>query len=270
MLSPFPGMDPYLEHPGSWPDVHISMITAIRSQLSRTIRPKYTVRIEERVYISDEDDPGRKLYVPDLHLIQRPRHAGGGASSSVGASMAVAEPLALITVMDEEIRERRLSVIDRATHEVVTIIEVLSPANKMAGARGRRHYKRKRREVFDSDTHLVEIDLLRAGERFVSKEVLPPCEYLVHVSIEQDRPKGLVWPVRLSERLPIVKVPLRAGDPSAPLDLQAALESACEDADYIAGIDYSKPPVPPLSSEWAEWADRLLREKGLRENATPA
>ncbi len=264
MRSPFPGMDPYLEHPGSWPGVHHILISAIQRQLVRMVRPKYMVRIEQRVFISDENDPGRKIYIPDIQVISRPRREDAANPFADVGAVAVAEPIVLTTVIDDEIREYFLQVIDRDSREVVTVIEILSPANKMAGARGRDEYQSKRREILSSDTHLVEIDLLRAGERFVSKEVLPPCEYLVHVSIAPDRPKGVVWPIRLSERLPIVKVPLRAGDPPAPLDLQSALESACEDADYIAGIDYSKPPVPPLSSEWAEWADRLLREKGLR------
>ncbi|MCK4452049.1 MAG: DUF4058 family protein [Anaerolineae bacterium] len=30
MPSPFPGMDPYLEYPVRWPDVHHSLITYIR------------------------------------------------------------------------------------------------------------------------------------------------------------------------------------------------------------------------------------------------
>lgn len=264
MLSPFPGMDPYLENPWSWPGVHHILISSIQRLLIRTVRPKYTVRIEERVFISDEDDPGRKIYIPDLKVIPKSGRARSADPFASGPSVAVAEPIVMTTMMNEEIHEYGLRVIDRETREVVTVIEILSPANKMAGARGRDEYQSKRRDILASDTHLVEIDLLRAGVRFVGMDSLPPCEYLVHVSVRQDRPKGLVWPIRLSERLPIVKVPLKMGDPEAPLDLQAVFESACEDADYIADIDYSKPPVPPLTEEWAEWADRLVREKGLR------
>jgi hypothetical protein len=33
MHSPFPGMDPYLEQPGRWPDVHHRLITAVCDQL---------------------------------------------------------------------------------------------------------------------------------------------------------------------------------------------------------------------------------------------
>ncbi len=35
MKSPFPGMDPYLEDQGRWPDFHASMITYCRDAISR-------------------------------------------------------------------------------------------------------------------------------------------------------------------------------------------------------------------------------------------
>jgi hypothetical protein len=66
MQSPFPGMDPYLESPSLWPDVHHGLLSVAREFLNRRLRPQYHVRVEERVYISDENDPGRKAIVPDL------------------------------------------------------------------------------------------------------------------------------------------------------------------------------------------------------------
>ena len=33
MESPFPGMDPYLEEPSFWPDVHHELIATIRDQI---------------------------------------------------------------------------------------------------------------------------------------------------------------------------------------------------------------------------------------------
>ena len=57
-------MDPYLEDPGLWPDVHNNLITGMQAALTALLRPKYQVRIEERVYVSDDDDPGRGVLVP--------------------------------------------------------------------------------------------------------------------------------------------------------------------------------------------------------------
>ena len=44
MPSPFPGMDPYLEEPRRWPDVHQSLITYIRDALQPAVRPRYFAR----------------------------------------------------------------------------------------------------------------------------------------------------------------------------------------------------------------------------------
>jgi hypothetical protein len=39
----FPGMDPYLEHPSLWPDVHNSLIIAVRDTLAAQLAPRYYV-----------------------------------------------------------------------------------------------------------------------------------------------------------------------------------------------------------------------------------
>lgn len=50
MPSPFPGMDPYIETRG-WEDFHLTMITGLREELVPQVRPRYVVRVEERVYV---------------------------------------------------------------------------------------------------------------------------------------------------------------------------------------------------------------------------
>ena len=187
MPSPFPGMDPYLEDPGLWPDVHHELISVSRDFLNRQLRPKYHVRIEERVYISDENDPGRQVIIPDLRVAEtgsRSRLRPTYLTSTSG--LAVAEPVELTTLIEDEIREARLEVTDRHQRSVVTVIEILSPANKIPGARGRTSYEQKRAEVMNSPSHFVEIDLLRAGTPIAARELLPPADYYVHVS-QQDR-----------------------------------------------------------------------------------
>lgn len=264
MPSPFPGMDPYLEEPGLWPDVHHGLISEMQARLNRSLRPKYHVRIEERVYISDENDPGRKVIVPDLRIA-----AGSEAHqlpfSSHSEALAIAEPIVCTTLIDDEIHEARLEVIDRQQQQVVTVIEILSPSNKVAGSRGRASYETKRREVMTSPSHLVEIDLLRTGEAIHVRELLPPADYVVHVSRKGSRPKGLVWPVLLKQQLPVIAIPLNAEDPDAALDLQLVLNTAYDRAAYDLEIDYRIDPIPPLKSNAASWASELLRVKGMRE-----
>src|SRR5205823_6387723 len=97
-----------------------------------------------------------------------------------------------------------------------------------------------------------------------ARELLPPCDYTVHVSRKQGRPKGLVWPILLRQKLPVVTIPLRPQDGDAKLDLQAVLTAAYDRAAYDMRVNYRSEPVPRLTPEQAAWADALLRAKGLR------
>jgi hypothetical protein len=45
MELPFPGMDPYLEAPSIWPDVHHRLIAALSEQLQSQLGPQYTAVI---------------------------------------------------------------------------------------------------------------------------------------------------------------------------------------------------------------------------------
>src|SRR5437588_11017414 len=168
MPSPFPGMDPYLEDSGLWPDVHNSFLVAARELLTQGVRPKYFVRLEERIYVSGDDDPGRPVLIPDLRIGDRPEFAGLELSAAPIDGVAVAEPETFVTLLDQEIHEPRMEVVDRETHQVITVIELLSPSNKVLGSEGRRSYQEKRDEVLHSPSHWVEIDLLRTGALTVS------------------------------------------------------------------------------------------------------
>ncbi|MGC1309994.1 MAG: DUF4058 family protein [Phormidesmis sp.] len=51
MPSPFPGMDPYLEMPELWSEVHSRLIVAIADNLSEQLSDAYRVAIEKRTYL---------------------------------------------------------------------------------------------------------------------------------------------------------------------------------------------------------------------------
>jgi hypothetical protein len=233
-------MDPYLEHPNQSNDFHLEMIVGIRAALNQDLRPGYYAHIDERVDRSGPDDPGQGIFVAP------PGWAGA------------------ITRLDQHVHEGYLKVIDTSNRRIVTVIELLKPMNKVVGACGLESFRENRDRVMKSSRHWVEIDLLREGHSLMPREKLPDHEYLVFVSPSHRRPDGLFWPIRLSERLPVIPIPLRGKHETVPLDLQAVLEVAYDRARYELDIDYTKEPVPPLSEEWREWADRLLRGKGLR------
>ncbi len=266
MPSPFPGMDPYLEKPSLWPDVHHELISEVRAYLHGIVRPKYYVSVEERLYLTDEDDPENKAgqRVADLRVGQHPGQTDATIGERGTATLEVAQPIELTFPVEEEIREAFLQVFDAESRQVVAVIEILSPSNKSLGSRGRASFEQKRQEILNSASHWVEIDLLRAGAPSVPRELLPPSHYAVHVLRIERRPQAQSWPIHLRQRLPVIAIPLKSGDADAALDLQSVFTSAFDRAAYDARIDYRAVPVPPLESEDAAWADQWLKGKGVR------
>jgi hypothetical protein len=126
-------MDPYLEAPSRWPDVHHELISQMRGLLTEKLRPRYHVRVEERVYVSDSDDPGRAVLVPDLH-VGRSR-AGASAKQVPPVASGSSTPVLMTTVLEEEIHEARLEIRDSTGGRVITVVELLSPSNKVLGSR---------------------------------------------------------------------------------------------------------------------------------------
>jgi hypothetical protein len=137
------------------------------------------------------------------------------------------------------------------------LIEILSPVNKRG--EGARDYAERRMALLQTRTHLLELDLLRQGQRVPLMGEPPPAHYYVYLSRWQRRPYTQVWPVSLREPLPTVPVPLLPPDPDIPLELQAAVKACFDLVGYERLLDYSAPPPPPsLSHEDAAWvADRL-------------
>lgn len=264
MPSPFPGMDPYLETPDLWPDVHHGLINQIQAALNPALRPNYVARVELRVYISDEDDPGREAIIPDLRVETQPRRKRQKRIKNNGAALAIAEPLIVPFLLDDEIKEARLEIRRRESDALVTLIEVLSPTNKIRNSRGRASFMDKRRETMNGPVHWVEMDLLRAGIPSVTRPPLVASDYRVLVSRAGKRTRARYWPISVQQPLPVVGIPLRGNDPDVPLDLGAVLRAAYEVGAYDVSVDYRKEPEPPLVEEDAEWADQLLRQRGLR------
>ncbi len=252
MASPFPGMDPYLEDPATWTGVRAAILAAAFEQLGPAVRPRYAVRFEERVYVTGDDDPGYRLIVPDVRIVERDRVS---PLRPFAASAAIAEPIRVtVPAADDEVHERSLHVIDVRDRSVVTVIELLSPTNKVAQSFGRASFLRKRREVLAGDAHWLEVDLLRDGLRTPRPANVPDTDYRAFLSRSGPPRDAYVWPIRLADRLPAVAVPLRGGDPDVPLDLQAAVAAAVERGSYDLDADYAADPVPPLTGAAAEWA----------------
>lgn len=251
MPPPFPGMDPYLEHADLWPDVHNALIAALRDELSPAVRPRYYVALEERTYL---EEPPELILVgrPDLAVIAaRPESPPSRAGDRGRQVIEVELPAALPA------RETYLEVRGVSDGDVVTIIEILSPANKRPGT-GRRLYLDKRVAVLATRTSLVEIDLLRAGDRMPTLGPLIDADYRLLVSRGWRRPKAEVIAFGVRDPLPAFPVPLRRDEDEPRIDLGRVLHALYDRASYDLRIDYRRPPVPSLAADDTAWAATRL------------
>ena len=260
--SPFPGMDPYLER--RWGNTHTHLVSTAAEELNLRLPDDLSAEIEEYVHI-DVDDGARLARKPDVYVIDDPlsreqRFGPAEGTAVVDVPIVMADP--------GPYTERTIHIMDDAGNRIVTAIEFLSPGNKRSGA-GREEYLRKRAAVLASHTHLIEVDLVRAGNwNDMTEPFSVPPEYRTtyRVSVYRETPTGKLaswYPVRLSDRLPTIAVPLRVDDEEIRLDLQSVLNGAFQKG---AGrrVDYNGTWQPSLSPAEAEWADRLLRAAGER------
>jgi hypothetical protein len=254
MKSPFPGMDPYLER--HWLDVHTALIGELRRALNRALPADLVARAEERVAIESDEDVTRRIG-PDVRVFS-PSTADPAEGADGG--VVIEAPYKLVVEL-EPVLERFIRIVDDGG-ELVTVIDVLSPTNKRPP--GLDAYREKRAGLLAAGVHVVEIDLVRAGDwRAVMRPEISPAEarsaYRVTVRTSGARPGGYLFPAGIRRALPEIPIPLRAADAPLRLPLQPLLDAVYEDGRYDRTIDYARPLDPPLEPDDATWAAELLR-----------
>jgi len=245
-------MNPYVERASVWHDYHQSFITLVRDILTTQVLPRYFVRIDDHMYIHEQSAEERRLVGRGDLLV--PTLAPHGTATVAATPILTAPAVVGVPAVDMETLSF-LEIRDRDGHELVTVVELLSPSNKYAGP-DREQYLAKARQLQRSWVHFVEIDLLRGGPRMPWLD-MPRCDYCVVVSRFEQRPKADFWPIGLRERLPEIPIPLRPGDTDARLDLQQVLDRIYDAAGYAYHI-YTGPPEPPLAAADAVWAGQFL------------
>ena len=164
-----------------------------------------------------------------------------------------------------ETRETWLEVRSVPRGGLVTVLEVLSPTNKVQG-RGRRIYTKKRNRVLATRTSLVEVDLVRAGDPMLVRfaGAARRSDYSILVTQGWRRPNGDLYAFSVRDPMPPFALPLRRGDPGPELDLGAILAGLYDRAAYHLSVDYARDAVPPLAEPDRGWAHERVVGAGRR------
>jgi hypothetical protein len=251
-------MDPFLEHPAYFAALHGRMIAQLARELRDRLPEDYTAETDDRLWSETAEA------APEVNDPETPAPPVNDA----------APPRAGLVVVSVPRIERRETFIEILKHDarerLVAVIELLTPAAKEAGQRGREVYLRQQRERLDKgNVHLVEIDLLRSGAHSTAvpadhlRRQAGPFDY--HVSIRDANlpDRYHVYPIRLEQRLPELVVPLLPDDGVVLLDLQAVFERCYDTGPYRLvkyDLDRLTPPLPARLKEWAQ--ERLGRARG--------
>ncbi len=226
MPSPFPGMDPFLEDPKLWGAYHHQLVAALYQLLLPGLVDRYRARIGARQYRSE---------------------------------------LALFTsIIREDHTEEFIEIRSRADGRLVTLVEVVSPANKTTPA-GRAAYLDTRAVAIGGRGATVEIDLITQGKPALdfSRDGLPEYDHTVTVTRAPTPDRYEIYTATVSKRLPKFKLPLAADDRDTVLDLQVAIARAYDQGDFGRLIDYRGPlpadvKLTDASKAWvSDWLKQL-------------
>jgi hypothetical protein len=241
-------MDPYLEG-YLWPDFHHEFASQIRRELAPILPPHYVARIAVAIIIDTMPDSEIGIIYPDIEVVTKTLKETTPAISPTSESTLKA-PLT-IPINEFEARIRTIEVRDTDNNDLVSSIEILSPVNKRG--QNLENYRQKRTKLWQAGVHLIEIDLIRRGQRPFQHPRIPAVPYLITLTRAKSF-KAELWPLTLQQPLPTIPIPLRDPDPDIPLNLAQAFTVAYDVANYHLSIDYNdEPPPPKLPPADLEW-----------------
>lgn len=228
-------MDPYLEQPAFWPDFYSRFINSWSEVISERLPDNYEARLDEQFRLIELPAEQVQRARPDIAVFREPRESARGRESAT----ATLEPAVLTLPVVEEVHDIWIEILHRRDRHLVAVLELLSPTNKRGSGRGQ--YMVKRNGLIMEGVHLVELDLLRDGERLPTQENLPAGEYYLFISRANRRPKCEVYSWTRKDKLPVVPIPLKMPDADILVDLGQAFAIAYERGRYAKSIDYTRP-----------------------------
>lgn len=257
MPSPFPGMDPYLEDPALWPDFHQRFLNCWSEFLADALPDSYEVRIDEAVTVSVLTEDELRIVRPDLAITSRSADPTWSGKSPGTAGGVAVEPVLVPQAIFDEVHEPRIHIMHRPDRELVTVIELLSPANKRGA--GAVQYQAKRNTLLTQPVHMIELDLLVGGQRPRLLKEPPKSDYCALITRVPHHELCEYYGWNLADPLPQLPIPLRSGEPDCVSDLPAIFRLTYERGRYSRSVRYDLPPVAPLSAPLLKSAAQIVR-----------
>lgn len=258
MKSKFPGMDPFLEG-ADWQDVHNSLAYVIIRQIEPQLRPYYFARLEK--YVVMDQPPNSELHIvyPDFEIWKKKTDTLKEPTEETETEPALTPPTATFPFLNTiELNVPVIEIRDKANNELITTIEIISPANKREP--GYSKLVEKQRKLHSRGVHLLEIDLIRRGQRQCKHPVAQSAHYLVTL-LRGNIDEINIWAIDVKDELPVLPIPLKQNDATAILDLQRAFDSMYQERLYADSVDYEKElPPPGFSTEDKKWIKSKLEK----------
>jgi hypothetical protein len=167
------------------------------------------------------------------------------------------EPVVIPLPEFEEVRETQIRILHVSDRSVVTVLELLSPSNKVNS--GFYDYLDKRIKLQAQPIHLIELDFLLGGQRLPMRRPLPAGDYYALIARAERRPDCDVYAWSVHHPLPQIPVPLKPPDRDISINLAELYATAFERGSYARVLDYQAPLQVPLASEDRAWAEDVAR-----------
>jgi hypothetical protein len=220
-------MDPYLEDDAIWPAFHHQLVLSLYQHLLPVLVDRYRARVVQRCYTTEQ---------------------------------------ALFTsILREDHVEELIEVRQRSDNRLVTLLDVVSPSNKLT-PQGRVAYFATRAEGRVASASLVEVDLLLRGQPLLdySREGLPDWDYAVTVTRSTQPDRFEIYTATVRKRLPRFRLPLAPDDRDTVLDLYTVFARAYDQGGFGGRIDYRADPQAPLKDDDLSWMAEVLKQQKLR------
>lgn len=224
MPSPFPGMDPYLESPEFFHDLHILLIAQLTEMLNTGLPDGFSARMEEQIYGDDKD------FIVQGERLQHILVTTARGQRRVVAAIEVLSPVNKRGRGREQYLDKQQELLQSEVH----LIEI---------------------DLLRSGQHTLAVDATLLREETDWDYLV--CLHRAGASLIE------CWDLRITERLPAIPIPLNAETPDFIVDLQTAFDALYEKGPFRREIDYTSEPTPRLPNPTALWAETLLKEKGL-------